>query len=205
MGKQDFVKRMMEKQLGELFDKKKAEVRNLEGQKAILRETVGNVIGGKFEHRESTFFHSVDGTLLKVNTGQDSSVSVDIVRSFDSLDYQERIALKNQNPHAYKLLQADLVEVKGTAKVKELLISDGVKYQEFLHKIEAPVKPDLTGLSIEESTTVLRQYEADKASLAEKVNAYNADVTAYRDGTINRQLNELDDQIKEIKQEIGEA
>src|SRR4051812_27513754 len=119
MSKQAFIKKQLEKQLSDLYDKKVSEIRQLEGTRKVLRDTIGKVIGGNFEHRESTFFHSVDGTLLKVNTGDDSSVSVEIVRSFDSLEYAERVALQNQNPKAYKLLKADLVEVNGTQKVKD--------------------------------------------------------------------------------------
>lgn len=205
MSKQAFIKKQLEKQLSDLYDKKVSEIRQLEGSRQVLRDTIGKVIGGDFAHRDGTFFHSVDGTLLKVNTGADSSVSVELVRSFDSLEYAERVALQNQNPQAYKLLKADLVEVNGTQKVKDLLISDGVKYQEFLHLVEQPVKPDLTGLSIEESTATLRQYDEAKASYQAKVEAYNTDKQAYLDGTLNRKINEIDEQIKEAKSEIGEA
>jgi hypothetical protein len=205
MSKQAFIKKQMEKQLSELYDKKVSEVRKVEGQKQILRDTIGKVIGGDFAHRESTFFHMVDDTLLKVHTGDDSSVKVDIVRSSDELEYAERTALQVQNPQAYKLLNAGLVEVNNTKKVKDLLVSDGVKYQEFLFKVEEPGdRPDLTGLSMKDSSRVLREHEEAKADFVAKVNAYNQDKEAYFNGTLNRQMMELDDQIKEIKKELGE-
>ncbi|WP_338786573.1 hypothetical protein [Metabacillus sp. FJAT-53654] len=205
MGKQAFIKKQMEKQLSELYDKKVSEVRNLEGQKQILRDAIGKVIGGDFNHRNNTFFHSVDGTLLRVNTGEDSSVNVEIVRSFNDLELKERTALSVQNPHAYKLLKADLVEVNGTQKVKDLLVSDGAKYQEFLFQLEKPAdRPSLEGLSMEDSSRVLREHEEAKTNYQEKVNAYNSDKEAYFKGDINRQMMELDDKIKEIKTEIGE-
>ncbi|PLR79967.1 hypothetical protein CVD25_21065 [Bacillus canaveralius] len=205
MSKQAFIKKQMEKQLSELYDKKVTEITSLQGEKQILRSTIGKVIGGQMEHRNQTFFHEADGTLLKVNTGDNSSVNVEIVRSFNSLDYAERVGLQNQNPNAYKLLKADLVEVNGTDKVKSLLISDGVMYQEFLHKMEEPVKPNLSGLSIEDSTKVLREYDEAKANHEAQVNAYNTDKQAYLDGTLNRKIDEIDEQIKEAKAEIGEA
>ncbi|MBT2656575.1 hypothetical protein J7E81_15255 [Bacillus sp. ISL-18] len=201
--KNPIMKKMM-REAEKWYSDKKAELNMLQGKKQIIENEIGRMIGGKQEHRDNSFLNTIDGTLLRVNTNNFAEV-VDVtpIKSFEELSTGERSALYESDKKLYKMLEHGLYQPKMNERIIDLMVTEGVKYEEFELISETPQKPDLTGLDLVDSQKVITEYRQATEAHTERLNTYRQDVEAYRSGKMNQDLREVEDKIAEVQAEIS--
>jgi hypothetical protein len=186
------------------FAEKQTELANLQGQKAMIQNELGRLMTGDPSHRNTSILKSVDGTLLKVVTNDFANVKeVQPVKSFAELTTQERTQLFETDKKLYKMLEHGLYQPTMNEKIIDLMITDGIKYEEFSLLADTPQKPNLNGLDITESSRLVAEYTKSSEDHTAKLNAYRTTMADYQSGKINQDLRDVETKINEVQAELS--
>ncbi|PFG07159.1 hypothetical protein [Bacillus sp. es.034] len=195
-------KRMM-REAEKFMSQKNQELSTEKANLQFHKDTISKMMIGKPENRNRNFIKNVDGVLMRVKSDDFTTVTVEPVKAFEDLSLEERASLKTDNPKQYKMLQHGLYEAKLTEKHIDLMVLEGTKLEEFEIIANNPSKPSLEGLSIQESTEALRNYQTAKEDYEAKMSAYKSDLEAYRSGVMHKNRDETQERVEHIEKELN--
>lgn len=202
--KNSSIHKRMEKEAEKWFDAKVQERQTEVSRKQFIEDSMTRIMGGKPEHREVSLLKNVDGVLMRVNTNHTADViSVEPIKSFGELNVQERSQLMSENKRLYKLLQHEVYKPDLTERHIDMMINDGIKYEEWDMLAETPQRPNLEGLTSVESQNVLREYQTAKEAHDAKLNTYKADKEAYETGVMQQDLRDTEEKIQSLDIELS--
>jgi hypothetical protein len=183
---------------------KKAELDSLINKQSMIESEMKRIYTGKPEHRNTSIIKNVDGTLLRVTTGDRTLVkSVEPVKSFEDLSTAERTQLYETDKKLYKMLEHNIYQPKMTERTIDLMLNEGMMYEEFSLIADTPQKPSLVGLDHVESSETVRQYTTATEENTARLTAFRQDIEAYNTGKIQRDLEEVKEQIKTVQAELA--
>lgn len=193
----------MQKESEKWFDEKVAEKETVLQQQKFIKETITNMMLGKPEHRDVSTIKTVNGVLMRVATDEQANVvKVEPIKSFGELDYAERSQLMTENKKLYARLQHDVYKPEMNDFHIDVMVTDGIKFDEWSILADTPQKPNISGLGIEDSSKVLSDYRTAIEAHTARLTTYQTDKTAYETGVMNNDLRECESKIEVINNEL---
>ncbi|MED3987432.1 hypothetical protein P4646_25935 [Peribacillus simplex] len=202
--KHSAIHKRMEKEAEKWFDEKVAEKETVLQQQKFIKETIANMMLGKPEHRDVSTIKTVNGVLMRVATDDQANVvKVEPIKSFGELDYAERSQLMTENKKLYTRLKHDVYKPEMNDFHIDVMVTDGIKYDEWSILADTPQKPSLEGLSMDDSSKVLSDYRTATEAHTTRLTTYQTDKTAYETGVMNNDLRECESKIESINRELN--
>ncbi|KQU17238.1 hypothetical protein ASG65_10105 [Bacillus sp. Leaf13] len=194
----------MEKEAEKWYDTKQEEKQTALQQQNFIKETIANMMLGKLEHRDVSTIKTVNGVLMRVATDEQANVvKVEPIKSFGELDYSERSQLMTENKKLYTRLQHDVYKPEMNDFHIDVMVSDGIKFDEWSILADTPQKPDISGLSMDDASKVLREYQTATEAHTARLTTYQNDKTAYETGVMNNDLREAETKVETINRELN--
>ncbi|NCT38077.1 hypothetical protein GTW56_18435 [Bacillus sp. EB93] len=197
------IHKRMEKEAEKWYDTKQEEKQTALQQQNFIKETISNMMLGKPQHRDVSTIKTVNGVLMRVATDNMANVvKVEPIKSFGELDYSERSQLMTENKKLYTRLQHEVYRPEMNDFHIDVMVADGIKFDEWFILADTPQKPDISGLSMDDSSKVLREYQTATEDHTARLTAYQNDKTAYENGTMNNDLRECETKLETINNEL---
>ncbi|QYF85035.1 hypothetical protein KY492_12540 [Brevibacterium sp. PAMC21349] len=201
--KHSSIFKRMNKEAEKWFDEKVAEKETVLQQQKFIKETIANMMLGKPQHRDVSTIKTVNGVLMRVATDEQANVvKVEPIKSFGELDYSERSQLMTENKKLYTRLKHDVYKPEMNDFHIDVMVTDGIKFDEWAILADTPQKPNLEGLGMEDSSKVLNDYRTATEAHTARLTTYQADKTAFETGTMNNDLRECESKIEAINSEL---
>ncbi|MEY9868369.1 hypothetical protein ABIE66_003748 [Peribacillus sp. B2I2] len=193
----------MNKEAEKWYEEKVVEKQTAQTHKQFLQDKISSMMLGQPQHRDISTIKTVNGVLMRVATDDQANVvKVEPIKSFGELDYNERSQLMTENKKLYTRLQHDVYRPEMHDFHIDVMVAEGIRFDEWSILADTPQKPSLEGLSMEDSSKVLSEYSKATEAHTARLTAYQSDKTAYETGTMNNDLRECETKIETINSEL---
>ncbi|WP_350299506.1 hypothetical protein [Peribacillus frigoritolerans] len=202
--KHSAIHKRIEAEAERWFDSKVAEKETAQAHKQFLQENITKMMLGNPQHREVSILKVVNGVPMRVATDNMANVvKVEPIKSFGELDYGERSQLMTENKKLYTRLKHEVYKPEMNDFHVDVMVSDGIKFDEWSILADTPQKPSLEGLSTEDSSKVLSEYSKATEAHTARLTTYQATKTSYETGVMNNDLREAENKIETITKELN--
>jgi hypothetical protein len=193
-----------QKQFNDNQTKLKADKAHKEEHLQLIKDAERNAMLGKPKYRGTTLLRVVDGNLVRAKTSGFSLINeIDLPRNFEELSLAERTELYETNIRMYKALELGLYQPQNSQRLLDILAFEGEAGEAFDIACSRPSKPSLEGLTQEESSKALQEYQQQLEANSQWKRTYDADMESYYSGQMGNDRLAVEDEITAINQDLG--